>query len=279
MAGNDLGLSPAVASAHIGKLEDSLGTSLIHRTTRKISLTDDGEIFLPLAENIIASAEAAKAAIGSGSYTPHGTLRICAPASFARMYIIKGLEGFMCQYPQLKIELKLSDNIIDMVEGGFDIAIRDAELNDSSFKARKLAKDDRKILASPKYLASHGTPNNPDELAGHCCINLFGLETWHFDLPDGLKTIKTNTVLRVDNGEAVRDACAAGLGLAISSTWCSYKEIASGELIEVLADFPLQRKTDIWAVYPNSQFISPKVRVFIDYFSEYFGDKLCWEVD
>ena len=271
-AGGDLGLSPAVASAHINKLEESLGVRLIHRTTRKVSLTEDGETFLPLAEDILASIDTARSAVGSGSLTPSGTLRVTAPASFGRMHIIPALAGFAAQYPKLKVDLRLSDNIVDLVEGGFDIAIRDAALDDSSFKARKLAQDNRKVIASPNYLAKHGVPQTPEQLSEHQCINLFGLETWQFAINGDIKSIKTNNVLRVDNGEAVRDACVAGLGIAISSTWCSNKQLASGELVEILSDYPLHCTTDIWALYPSSHLVSPKVRAFIDYFVDYFSD-------
>ena len=273
MAGNEFGLSPAVASAHISKLEESLGVRLMHRTTRKVSLTDEGETLLPIAEEILANVDMAHSSVGSGRLAPSGTLRITAPASFGSMHIMPGLSGFMAQYPKLKIDLRLSDNIVDLVEGGFDIAIRDAALNDSSLKARKLAQDNRKIVASPKYLEQHGTPQTPEELPHHHqSVNLFGLEVWQFAAKQGTNNIKTNTVLRVDNGEAVRDACAAGLGIAITSTWCSYEKLNAGELVEILSDYPLKSSTDIWALYPNTRLVAPKVRAFIDYFIDYFKD-------
>ncbi|REL32230.1 LysR family transcriptional regulator [Thalassotalea euphylliae] len=272
MAGSEFGLSPAVASAHISKLEESLGVRLMHRTTRKVSLTDEGETLLPIAEEILANVDVDRSSVGSGSLAPSGTLRITAPASFGRMHIMPGLSGFMAQYPKLKIDLRLSDNIVDLVEGGFDIAIRDAALNDSSLKARKLAQDNRKIVASPKYLEQHGIPQTPEDLTHHQSVNLFGLEVWQFAAKQGTKNIKTNTVLRVDNGEAVRDACAAGLGIAITSTWCSYEKLNAGELVEILSDYPLKSSTDIWALYPNTRLVAPKVRAFIDYFIDYFKD-------
>lgn len=275
-AGNELGLSPAVASSHMNKLEESLGVRLIQRTTRKISLTEEGETFLLHAEDIISSIDTARSAVGVGSVTPHGTLRITAPASFGRMHLVPALESFMMQYPKLTIDLKLSDRILNVVEEGFDIAIRDAALNDSTLRAKKIADDRRIVVASPKYIASHGIPKKPEDLLNHVCINLSGLETWHFDSTDCERTVKTNSVLKMDNGEAVRDACAAGLGIAISSTWCSYKKLKSGELVEVLADYPIKSDTDIWAIYPSLKYLSPKVRVFIDYISDYFRDNLYW---
>ena len=278
LAGKDLGLSAAVSSAHISKLEQSLGVKLIHRTTRKVSLTPEGQDFLPHAEEVLASVESARAAVGAGSVIPQGTLRVTAPASFGRMHIVPNLAGFLALYPKLKVDLRLSDTIIDMVEGGYDIAVRNAALNDSSLVARKLARDKRIVCASPDYIAKHDKPNNPTELINHQCINLIGLEHWSFKTPQGTQTIKNNYQLRADNGEAVRDACVAGIGITICSTWCGYKQLQTGELVQVLDDYPLESDTAIWAVYPSSRLLAPKVRAFIDYFVDCFGDRPYWEV-
>ncbi|ASJ95933.1 LysR family transcriptional regulator [Shewanella marisflavi] len=275
-AGNELGLSPAVASSHMNKLEEALGVRLINRTTRKVSLTNEGETFLPHAEEILASIETARSAVGSGSITPHGTLRVTAPASFGRMHIIPNLKGFLDNNPMIKVELRFSDNVIDIIEGGFDIAIRDAALNDSSLKARKLCGDDRKLVAAPSYLKKCGEPRTPEDLYRHTFINLMGMNTWVFRTPNGHINIKTNSVVKVDNGEAVRDACVAGLGIAVSSTWCSYEKLRTGELVEILSDYPIESTTAIWALYPSSRFLAPKVRAFIDYFANLFSSSQNW---
>ena len=275
-AGKTLNLSAAVASAYINKLEASLGVTLLHRTTRNVSLTDEGERFLPHALSILESIDNAKGAVGKGARTPHGTLKVTAPASFGRMHIIPGLVGFRERYPKLEIELRLSDTIVDLVEGGFDIAIRNAVLADSSLKAKKLAKDTRKIVASPKYIEKFGEPHSPQDLKNHQCLPLIGLENWQFDTPNGPTTIKIASSLRMDNGEAVRDACAQGLGITISSAWCCYDKLQSGELIEVLKKYPLHHETNIWALYANTHIVSPKIRVFIDYFADYFSNELKW---
>ena len=277
LAGKELGLSAAVSSAQMNKLEETLGVKLIHRTTRKVSLTEEGQAFLPHAEEVLANVEMARASVGIGSVTPQGKLRITAPASFGRMHIIPALAGFIEQYPDLTIDLRLSDSIIDMVGGGFDIAIRDAALNDSTLIARKVARDKRLICASPKYLAKHGTPKTPQDLKNHTCVNLHGLTTWSFITPEGTQNIKTNNVLQADNGEAVRDACVQGLGITLMSIWCAYKKLQSGELVQILQDYPLASDTAIWSVYPSSRLLAPKVRAFIDYFSGYFGDEPYWE--
>jgi DNA-binding transcriptional LysR family regulator len=277
MAGKDLNLSPAVSSAYINKLEDSLGVKLIHRTTRKVSLTEEGRSFLPHAEDVLNSIDTARASVGAGTVTPQGTLRLTAPASFARMHIIPALKAFSEVYPELKIDMRMSDSIVDMVEGGFDVAIRNASLNDSTLVARKLAADKRIVCASPEYLEQFGEPKKPQDLVNHQCINLVGLEYWVFDTPEGEKKIRIQGPLRADNGDSIRDACIAGMGITISSTWCAYQALQEGRLVQVLEEYPLLPETNIWAVYPSSRLLAPKVRVFIDYFAKRFGDVPYWE--
>jgi len=277
MAGQALGLSPAVASTHINKLEENLGIRLIHRTTRRVSLTPEGEAFLPHAEDVLASVEAARASVGAGSSSPRGTLRIAAPASFGRMHLLPALSDFFIKYPELRVDLKLSDTIIDLVEGGFDIAIRNSALKDSSLIARKLSPDNRILCASPAYLASYGEPQTPSDLTQHQCITLMGLDNWAFHTAKGQQSIKAKGCFRTDNGEAVRDACINGLGITINSKWSVYKQLAQGTLVPLLKDYPLVSDTAIWAVYPSSRLLAPKVRAFIDYFVDHFGDNPYWE--
>lgn len=277
MAGQELSLSPAVASAHINKLENDLGTRLLHRTTRKVSLTQEGLAFLPHAENVIASVESACASVGVGNASPSGTLRVTAPASFGRMHLLPALPGFLSKYPELKLDLKLSDTIIDLVEGGFDIAIRNSQLKDSSLIAKKLANDQRLVCASPEYLAHYGEPKTPADLSSHQCITLFGLDDWSFQTNKGVTHVKAKGNFRTDNGEAIRDACIAGLGITINSKWSAYQQLKSGDLVHILKDFPLVSDAAIWAVYPSSRLLAAKVRAFIDYFVEYFGNEPYWQ--
>ncbi len=276
-AGQELNISPAVASSHIGKLESALGVRLIHRTTRKVSLTEEGQAFLPHAEEVLASVDAAKASVGVGSSSPTGTLRVTAPASFGRMHLIPAMKEFMIRYPDLSVDCRFSDSIVDMVEGGFDIAIRVAALKDSRMIARKLAPDNRIICASPEYIEKFGCPATPHEINQHQVINLAGIDSWSFEDNSEIITIKTKSKLKADNGETVRDACVNGMGLTISSTWCSYEHIKRGELVPILENYPVYSESAIWAVYPSSRLLAPKVRVFIDYFADYFGNPPYWE--
>ncbi|MEL0624336.1 LysR family transcriptional regulator [Marinomonas arenicola] len=277
LAGSELGLSPPVASMHLNKLEESLGVKLIHRTTRKVSLTEEGREFLPHAEEVLSAVDRAKASVGAGSFTPRGTIRVTAPSSFGRMHIVPALKDFISEYPQLKVDLRQSDNIVDMVEGGFDIAIRNAALNDSSLVARKLASDTRIICASPDYIAKFGEPKTPQELQQHSCINLIGIDHWDFENEEGIQRIKPNSAIRIDNGESTRDACIDGAGITISSIWCCDKELREGKLVKILTDYRLVNNSAIWAVYPSSRLIAPKVRAFIDFFVKRFGDNPYWE--
>lgn len=277
LAGKELGLSPPVASMHISKLEDSLGVKLIHRTTRKVSLTEEGREFLPHAEEVLNSVDIARASVGAGSFTPQGTIRVTAPSSFARLHIIPALKGFITKYPELKIDLRESDSIVDMVEGGFDVAIRNASLNDSTLVARKLTRDKRIICASPEYIEKHGEPSSPQDLLNHECINLISIDSWVFETSNGQQKIKAKGAIRIDHGESIRDACIHGAGLTLCSIWCAYEALKKGSLVQVLKDYPLVSDTAIWAVYPSSRLLAPKVRVFIDYFKDYYSDTPYWE--
>ncbi|WP_394220923.1 LysR family transcriptional regulator [Alteromonas gracilis] len=276
LAGRELNISPAVASAHIGKLEETLGVRLIHRTTRKVSLTDDGKLFLPHALEVLDSVETAQAAVGSGAQTPQGTLRVTAPASFGRMHLVPAIKEFLEKYPKLTIDFRFSDSILDVVEGGFDVAIRDAELKDSNLHAKKLADDKRIIVASKHYIEKYGEPETPADLKKHKIVSLTGLEVWDFKTSHGISSMKTPHFLRMDNGEAVRDACIEGCGITLTATWCSYRHLERGELVQILKEFPLAAECALWAVYPSNRLLAPKVRAFIDFLAERFSGTPYW---
>lgn len=277
LAGKELDLSPPVASMHINKLEESIGARLVHRTTRKVSLTEEGEALLPYAEEILASVDAARATVGTGKAQPKGTLRITAPASFGRMHLMPALKGFLKKYPDLFVDIRLTDSMVDLVEGGFDVAIRNAELKDSSLIAKKLAKDKRIMCASPDYIAEYGEPNSPKDLKNHQCINQTDLDSWVFKTPDGIQPIKVKGSIRVDHGEAVRDAAVNGMGIAMCETWLTYQHLEAGTLVQILDEYPLVDDAAIWAVYPSSRLLAPKVRAFIDHLAEYYGTPSYWD--
>lgn len=277
-AARDLGLSPAGASARLAALERSLGTRLLHRTTRQATLTEDGIAFLPHAEHVVLAAQSARAALGREQAAPRGTLRVAAPASFARLHIVPGLPDFVGRYPELALDLRISDGIVDLVEGAFDVAVRYADLGDSSFVARRLAPDRQVLVASPDYLARHGRPSTPDALAEHACLVVGPLDLWTFRGRDGTQ-IERRLVprMRINDGTAVRDVAAAGLGIALMATWCAADELRSGALVPILPDYPLVSTQALWALYPSSRELAPKVRVFIDWLVERFGEQPYWD--
>ncbi len=277
-AARDLGMTPAGASARLASFEKHLGTRLLHRTTRMATLTEDGQDFLPHAEHLLDAAEVARATLGGGQAAPRGTLRIAAPSSFARMHIVPGLPEFMKRYPDLRLDLRLSDRVVDLVEGAFDVAVRYVDLGDSSFVARRIAPDRRVLVASPDYLDRRGRPRQPDDLEAHDCLVVGTLDLWSFRGPAGENVEKRiSPVLRIDDGGAVRDAACAGLGIALMATWCAADELRSGALVPVLADYPLISTQTLWALYPSSRELAPKVRVFIDWLVARFWPEPYWD--
>lgn len=275
-AGKELGLSPAAASAQIHKLEQDLGTRLFHRTTRQVSLTEDGEAFLPHAEAVLATADAARASVGGAGSSPSGTLRISAPASFGRMHLMPAMPGFLSAYPRLRVDCRFSDSIVDLVEGGFDLAIRNAVLTSSSLVARKLSPDRRILCASPKYLAQFGEPGTPSDLVSHQCLILAGWDRWVFESEQGLVEIKVQGRFKTDNGEALRDACVGGIGISINSIWSAYQHLEDGSLVHILKNHAVVSDAAIWAVYPSARQVPPKVKVLVDYLAESFSNRPSW---
>lgn len=277
-AARDLGLTPAGASARLAAFEKRLGARLLHRTTRQATPTVDGLAFLPHAEHVLDAADAARTALGREHVAPRGTLRVAAPASFARMHIVPGLADFYARYPDLVLDLRISDSVVDLVEGAFDVAVRYAELGDSSFIARRLAPDRRILVASPAYLERRGRPCTPDDLANHACLVVGTLDLWTFMGPDRKPAQRrVSPMLRINDGEAVRDAALAGLGIAWMATWCAAQELRNGTLVPALPGFPLVSTQTLWALYPSSRELAPKVRAFIDWLVDRIGPEPYWD--
>lgn len=279
-AGRALGLAPAVASARLAKLESELGVELLRRTTRKVSLSLEGADFLPYAREILAQAEAAQAVLGGAGTGPKGTLRFAAPSSFAQLHVIPLLPEFHALYPDLTLDLRLSDQQVDAIEGSFDLALRSAPLTDSSLRGRKLADDTRILCASPGYLEAHGTPEAPAALAGHHFV------AWGNLLPRELVSSAGVTALLdpgrmvcrtiVDDGDALREATIAGVGLSVNSLWSVARDIAAGRLVQVLPHWRLNDRSVLWLVYPRSNVLTPKTRIFMDFLIERLGGRQDW---
>ncbi|PZU88579.1 MAG: LysR family transcriptional regulator [Shinella sp.] len=277
MAARDLGLSPAVVSKRIKRLEDRLGTRLLQRTTRQISLTEAGQGFHQRILAVLAGIEEAETYASGRSSEVSGTLKISAPTSFGRMHIAPHLKAFMDAYPDLAIQLVLSDEFTDIVGGGFDLAIRIAELTDSTLVAKRLAPVRRLLCASPDYIAEHGMPRTIDDLKRHRCLPAHNHDVWRLEGPQGTLNIRPEGMLITNSSEVIREAVIAGLGIALRSTWDIGEELKNGRLVQVLPAYEGSHNVALSAVYPSRQFLPAKVRLFIDYLAELYGPVPYWE--
>lgn len=278
LAGRALGFSPAVVSKRIKRLEDRLGTRLLQRTTRQISLTEAGQGFYDRVLGILAGLEEAEYYISGRSAQMHGTLKISAPTSFGRMHIAPHLKRFMEEHPELAINLVLTDEFSDIVGGGFDLAIRIAELTDSSLVAKRLAPVRRLLCAAPSYIEAHGMPATLDDLKNHRCLPAHNNDVWRLEGPDGAMTLRPEGMLITNSSEVIRETVIAGLGIALRSTWDIGEELKSGKLVQVLPEYEGSRNVALSAVYPSRQFLPAKVRLFIDYLAELYGPVPYWEL-
>ncbi len=279
-AGRDLGLAPAVASARLAKLERSLGADLLHRSTRKVSLSLEGAEFLPFAKEILAQEAAARAAFGQQGAEVTGTLRFAAPSTFAQLYIAPLLPDFLARYPGLGLDLRLSDARVDLIEGSFDLALRNAALEDTSLKGRKLADDTRILCASPGYLDAHGTPQTPEELTRHALIAFRDRSPRSLRRSDGHMAVfdprQAGSRLTLDDGLSQKLATLAGAGISMNSLWSVHRDLADGTLRRVLPDYEIDDRSILWLVYPKANVLSPKVRAFIDFLIDRIGRAPPW---
>jgi len=276
-AGRELGLSPAVVSKRLRRLEDRLGTRLLQRTTRQIALTEAGQGYYERVLAILAGVEEAENFVSRRSGDARGTLKISAPTTFGRMHVAPYLEPFMRANADLSINMMLTDEMVDIVGEGYDLAIRIAELSDSSLVAKRLAPVRRILVAAPRYIAEHGAPKDFTDLENHVCLAPHNNDPWRLEGPDGPVTLRPAGPLQTNSSEVVREAVLGGLGIAQRSTWDIGPELAKGKLVQVLPDYAATRKVAIYAVYPSRQFLPAKVRLFIDYLADLYGPVPYWE--
>ncbi|WP_298835821.1 LysR family transcriptional regulator [uncultured Roseobacter sp.] len=279
-AGRTLGMAPAVASARLAKLENLLGAELLHRSTRKVSVSLEGQDFLPYARELIAQEEAALAAFGKGTAEVSGTLRFAAPSTFAQLYIAPLLPAFMDTCPDLTLDLHLSDAQFDLIEGSYDLALRNSVLEDSSLTARKLADDNRILCAAPEYLDKYGTPTTPDDLLAHRLVAFRDPEPRELVSVDGTKAAfaprKAAQRLIVNDGLTQARVTREGAGISINSLWAVHRELKEGSLVRVLPDYTLAENPALWLIYPKSNVVSAKVRVFMDFLIRNIGKTAAW---
>ncbi|MGO9422397.1 LysR substrate-binding domain-containing protein [Roseiarcus sp.] len=280
-AARALRIAKSAVSRQVSDLETDLGARLLHRTTRSLSLTEAGRAYFERATRILADLDDANRAVGELQAAPRGRLRISAPMSFGFLHLMPALSDFMARYPDVVVDLAMNDRFVDLVNEGFDVAIRIASLPDSSLIARRLAPARRVICASPSYLSAHGAPRSPNDLKTHVCLfnsNLPSAREWRFVSPDGAPLpVTVNGRLSVNNGDALRVAALRGQGLANLPTFIVGADLQSGALATVLDSFVAQ-DLSISAVYPHSRHLSPTVRALIDFLVERFGPEPYWDL-
>jgi DNA-binding transcriptional LysR family regulator len=269
-AAKDLGVSKSHVSKQISALEDRLGSQLLHRTTRSLSLTDAGQAFYDRGAAVLEQLQEAERAVMQLQTSPRGRLKVSVPMTFGVRFVSPIVAEFLSDYPEITVELDLSDRKVDLVDEGFDLAIRIGELQDSSLMVRKLAPVTRYACASPTYLAEHGTPRRPSDLADHQCLEYaYGrLNTWQFVSPDGAEQyVQVDGRLRANNGEVLVDACVAGHGIALVPDFMLKDHLEDGRLVRVLDEWT-EWRAGVYALYPHNRHLSAKVRHFVDYLVE-----------
>lgn len=275
-AARDLSLSPPVISKRIKRLEERLGTRLLQRTTRQIALTEAGKGFHERVLAILSSVEEAENWVSQRAQQARGPLRVSAPTTFGRMHVAPHLVRFLEKYPEIALDLSLSDSFVDVVGDGFDVAIRIADLADTSLVARKLAPNHRVLCASPQYLEKHGVPKTLADLSRHKLL-VHNSDHWRLDGQDGGATVPVSSAIQTNSSEVIREAVIAGLGIALRSTWDVGPELRSNKLIIVLPRYRASHRVAIHAVYPSRRHLPQRTRVFIDFLVELYGPVPSWD--
>jgi DNA-binding transcriptional LysR family regulator len=278
-AARDLGLSNAVVSKHVALLEAHLGARLINRTTRRLSVTEAGQAYYARTIRLLEDLAEAEETVGRMQGAPRGTLKVNAPMSFGIQHLAPILPDFLERYPEVTLELNMNDRFVDMLEEGFDLALRiRSGLPDSRLIAQKLAAARRLVAAAPAYLARRGMPRRPADLAHHDCL-IYSLtespELWDFQGPEGMVSVAVQGRLKVNNGQALRDAALAGLGIVRLPVFSLGAELARGKLVPVLPGFKVPDH-QLYAVYPSNRHLAPKLRAFVDFLAERFAGEP-WE--
>lgn len=278
-AADKLGLSKSIVSRRVAALEADAGVRLLSRTTRGISLTEAGLELNKRAQRILAELDEAFDAVAGRDNVVAGTLRLAAPLSFGIAHLSSALAEFAAAHPQLQLDVSYSDRLVDVVREGFDAAVRIAELKDSSLIARRLALTRTVVVASPLYLARRGTPVTPRDLAAHDALIYSAApsaDAWRFRSGRHTLSVRVQARYRADNGEALREAALAGLGLAMLPSWLVAAAMADGALVQVLAAYQAPER-GIYVVRPPGPAAPVKVRVLIDFLAARFGPTPYWE--
>lgn len=281
-AARTLGISKSAVSKRINQLEKHLGVRLLHRTTRKLSLTEAGERYFEHAGQALAAAGQAEDAVTELQGEPQGKLRISSPMSFGRLHVAPLIPKLLKRYPKLQIDLTMDDRKVDLVAEGFDVAIRSGSGNlpDSALIARKLAPLRQVLCASPDYIDRYGLPNKPAELTEHNCV-LFSYSTdvneWTLQAEGKSDVVSVTGSYRVNNSEAILEALREGIGIGRLPTFIAGPDLKSGRLVQLFESYRIPDHT-FYAVFPEREYLPAKVRAFLDFAIEYFGgDQPYWD--
>ncbi len=273
------GVAPAVIGRRIDALEARLGVKLLVRTTRRITLTHEGSAFLENCQRVLAELASAEASVTEGGVKASGHLRVTAPGGFGRRHVAPLVPRFLDQHPDVSLSLNLSDRVVDMVNEGFDCAVRVGDLPDSSLISVRLADNRRLCVAAPGYLKRAGVPQTPADLVRHQCLTLSSdasqTRGWAFTVDGKLSHLRPGGRLDCSDGQVLHDWCLQGLGIAWRSTWEVEHEVATGALQVLLADFAAP-PNGIYAVFPHAKHLPLRVRLWIDFLKHHYGDPAHW---
>jgi DNA-binding transcriptional LysR family regulator len=268
-----LGMSKAAVSRHIGELEARLGVRLLQRTTRRLSLTEAGQLFHARSKDILDTVSEAEDEMSTQTGTASGQLRISAPVTFGVRHLAPLWGQFRQRHPKVTLDITLADRVVDLIEEGYDLAIRIGRLSSSTLVSRQLALSRMVLCAAPGYLAAHGTPQHPHELAQHAILAYSywsDKDEWRFNGPDGAVSVRTQPWLSTNSGDTCRAAALAGQGVILQPSFLVYEDLAAGMLVELM---PVYRAVElgIYAVYPTRKHVAAKVRALIDFLGAQFG--------
>lgn len=268
-----LGMTASSVSKHVMTLEDALRTKLLNRTTRSLSLTEEGALYFERASKAIDDLRDATGLIQDMKASPVGLLKINAPQTFGSRYLAKAIAEFSCQHESLSVEVDFEDRMVDVIEEGYDVVIRIGTLADSTLIGRKLAPCPIYLCASPDYLKRQGTPTHPNDLKNHDVIAYTrhgGVHEWRYRAKDGLTdTISLHGRIRANNAEMMAEAAIQGLGMVALPIFAIQEALDDGKLVRVLPDYETDPQRNIYAIFPKSRYLSNKIRLFVDFISQH----------
>lgn len=271
-AADALAASKAAVSRYVADLEARLGVRLLHRTTRRLSLTEEGQVFFARCKELLAEVEEAEAEITSQSGEASGLVKINLPVTFGIRHLAPLWAEFMKAHPKVRLDITLADRVVDLVEEGYDLAVRIASLPSSTLVSRRLATTRMVLCASPEYLRVRGTPAHPQELVDHSVLAYSYWSTrdeWRFEGPDGPVSVKTQPDLHSNSGDVCRAAALSHQGVILQPTFLVGEDLAAGRLVELLPEYR-SLELGIYAIYPTRKHVAPKVRVLIDFLVKAF---------